>query len=87
MNSVDKAALMQRANDAIEQLRPFLIADGGDLELVNISDDLVAQVELKGTCKDCSMNKMTFTNGIVDAIKRAVPELTGVEGINFTLSE
>jgi Fe-S cluster biogenesis protein NfuA len=86
MDSKEKEALMERAEDAVKQLRPFLEADGGDLALVDITDEAIIQVELKGTCRDCSMNQMTFRSGIRDAIMRAVPELKGVEGVNFEFS-
>lgn len=82
-----KEDLMNRAHSALEQIRPFLEEDGGDLELVEITDDLIAKVELKGACTHCSMNKMTFTSGVKDAIMKAVPELADVEPVNFGISE
>ena len=69
----------------LSQIRPYLIEDGGDLVLVDLTDELVAKVELKGNCTSCSLNSMTFTNSIVDSILRAVPEIKSVQPINFTL--
>ena len=83
----DIKSLMMRADVALQQIRPFLEEDGGDLELVEITDDLIAKVELKGACTHCSMNKMTFTSGVKDAILKAVPELADVEPVNFGISE
>jgi len=66
---------------AIEQLRPFLHADGGDMELVDITEDKIVQVRLTGACSDCSMSSMTLKAGLVDVLKTAVPEVKGVESI------
>lgn len=75
--------LKERINDALAQIRPYLVEDGGDVELVGFSDDHVAKIELKGNCTSCSMNSMTFKNGIIDSIMKAVPEVKSVEAINF----
>ena len=65
----------------MEQIRPFLLEDGGDVELVEITDDLIVKVEFKGACKTCSMSSMTFTAGVEDAICKAAPEVIRVEAI------
>ena len=75
--------IAQRINDALAQIRPYLVEDGGDVELVELSPDLVAKIELKGSCTSCSMNSMTFKNGIIDSIKKAVPEVTEIKAVNF----
>lgn len=59
--------------------------DGGDLEIVELTDDGVLKIEFKGACSSCSMNNMTFKHGVEDAIKRLVPEITRVEPVNFEL--
>ena len=81
----NKKDIENRIIVALEQIRPYLIEDGGDLELTNLSDDMVAKIELKGNCKSCSLNSMTFKNSIVDTILKAVPEVKSVESVNFTL--
>jgi len=83
MSNLSKAELEKRALTALEQIRPFLSEDGGDIELKEITDDLIVKVELLGTCTNCSMNTMTFKAGVQDAILKAVPELNGVEAVNF----
>jgi Fe-S cluster biogenesis protein NfuA len=55
--------LLDKVNGAIEQLRPFLHADGGDMELVEITAEKVVKVRLKGACSDCSMSMMTLKAG------------------------
>ena len=78
--------ILSRVNDALSEIRPFLEEDGGDLEVIEITEDFVARVEFKGACSSCTMNNMTFKNGVEQAIKRQVPEITQVEAVNFTLN-
>ena len=81
MVSFDKVVISEKVQQALEQLRPFLEADGGDMELVNITDECVVQVRLLGACKDCTMSKMTLKAGLEEAIKKVAPEVTKVEAI------
>jgi len=74
--------LKGRVQAAIEEIRPFLIADGGDIELVEITNENVARVKLLGACKSCSMSAMTIKSGVEESIKRSVPEITSVETVN-----
>lgn len=78
--------LMTKVSEALDEIRPFLREDGGDLNIVEITDDFILRIEFTGTCSHCSMNNMTFKNGVEDAIKRLVPEIKGVEPVNFSLS-
>lgn len=80
--SLNKIELTAKVNDALEQLRPFLNADGGDMELVEISDDGIVKVRLLGACSDCSMSLMTLKAGLEEAVKKAAPEIKSVEAIN-----
>jgi Fe-S cluster biogenesis protein NfuA len=75
--------LSERVEGALEQIRPFLRADQGDITLVEVTDALVARVELHGACKDCSMSFMTMKTGVEESIKKAVPEIKSVEAINL----
>jgi len=79
----NKQEIVQRTKAALAQIRPFLEEDGGDVKLIEVTDDLVARVEFKGTCIHCSMNTMTFRAGVQDTIRKAVPEIAGVEAINL----
>jgi Fe-S cluster biogenesis protein NfuA len=76
--------LTKRVEDALEQIRPYLKADGGNVSLVEITDDNIVRLELLGACKSCSMSMMTMKAGIEETIKRSVPEITGVEAVNLT---
>jgi len=76
--------LIKRVEEALEQIRPYLQADGGNVSLVEITDDNIVKVELQGACKSCSMSMMTLKAGIEESIKRSVPEIKSVEAINLT---
>lgn len=73
--------LMLQVNLAIDIIRPFLHDDGGDVELVEITEDCIAKVRLIGSCKDCAMKQSTLKGGIEETIKKAVPSITAVVAI------
>lgn len=75
--------LINRVEEALNQLRPFLEADGGNVALVEITEDKVVRLELQGACKSCSMRMMTFKAGLEEAVRRAAPEVTAVEAVNL----
>lgn len=81
--AMDKVAISSKINEALEQLRPFLHADGGDMELVEVTDDGIARVKLLGACSDCSMSVMTLKAGLEEAVKKVVPEIKAVEAVNL----
>lgn len=76
--------LTKKVEDALEQIRPYLNADGGNVSLVEITDENIVKLELLGACKSCSMSMMTLKAGIEETIKRAVPEIVSVEAVNLT---
>lgn len=78
--------LSKRVEEALDQIRPYLQADGGNVSLVEITDDNIVRVELLGACKSCSMSMMTMKAGIEESIKRAVPEIKAVESVNLSLT-
>ena len=75
--------LQTRVETTLEELRPYLKADGGDIRLVEITEDLVVRIELLGACADCSMINMTLKGGVESALKKAAPELKAIEAINL----
>lgn len=77
------AKIVNRVEEALDQIRPYLEADGGNVVLKEITKDLVVRLELVGACKSCSMSMMTLKAGIEETVKRAVPEVRGVEAINL----
>jgi Fe-S cluster biogenesis protein NfuA len=80
---LDKAELTDKINLSLDQLRPFLHADGGDMELVEITDDGIVMVRLLGACSDCSMSMMTLKAGVEEAVMKIAPEIKGVQAVNL----
>lgn len=78
----EKAILTDKVNFAIEQLRPFLKDDGGDMELVEIAEDGIVRVRLLGACSDCSMSMMTLKAGLEDVLKSTTPEIKSIEVVD-----
>ena len=79
---LDKVELTQKINLSLEELRPHLHADGGDMELVEITDEGVVRVRLLGACSGCSMSVMTIKAGLEEAVKRVAPQIISVEAVN-----
>lgn len=77
------AELTIKVNESLDQLRPFLVADGGDMELIEITQEGVARVRLLGACSDCAMSMMTLKAGLEESVKKMAPEITSVEAINL----
>ena len=73
--------LLYRVEQSLDSLRPYLKTDGGNIEVLELTDDMVLKLKLLGNCEDCPMSEMTMTAGVEDAIKRAVPEIQRVEAI------
>lgn len=78
--------LTQKVERAIDEIRPFLVADGGDIELVEITSENIARVKLLGACSSCSMSPMTLKAGVEESIRKAVPEITGIEAVNAVIA-
>lgn len=74
--------LIKKVEEALDQVRPYLQADGGNVSLLEITADYVVKLELLGACKSCSMSMMTLKAGIEESIKRSVPEIRSVEAVN-----
>jgi len=74
--------LIERIEAALESVRPHLAADGGDVEVVEVTEEMIVKVKWLGNCENCFMSIMTMKAGIEEAIKSKVPEIKGVEAIN-----
>jgi len=75
--------LHQRINLALEEVRPFLQADGGDIRLLDVDADLNVRVELIGACATCGQAAMTMKAGVEEVIRRAAPEVKSVAAVNM----
>lgn len=80
---INKQEIEVKVLTALEQLRPFLHADNGDMELVEIKDDATVVVRLLGSCSDCSMSMMTLKAGLEESVKKIAPEVKEVVAINM----
>jgi len=81
---MDVQILKEKVEIALAEIRPYLIADGGDITLVEISEDTV-KVQLEGACVGCNVNQMTLKNGVEATIKKHAPQIkrvVEVHGIN-----
>lgn len=74
--------MIERVEAALEKIRPFLLADGGDVKVLEVTDDMIVKLELLGACGTCPMSPMTMKAGVEEAIKRDIPEINGVEAVN-----
>jgi Fe-S cluster biogenesis protein NfuA len=78
MEVMDKIGLMSRVEGALDSVRAFLQADGGDVELLDIEQNMTVKIRLLGQCRSCNLVGMTMKAGIEDAIKKAVPQIQQV---------
>ena len=76
--------LLQRVENALDTIRPYLEADGGNVSIEEITSENVVRLRLLGSCCSCPMSIMTLKAGIEQAIKRSVPEIESIEAINLT---
>lgn len=75
--------LMSRIEMSLDTMRPYLVNDGGNVEVVELTEDNVLKVRLVGTCSNCPQSYMTMKAGIEDAVKRSVPEVEAVIAVNL----
>ena len=73
--------LHNRIQTALDSIRPYIVADGGNVEIVEITPENVLKLALTGNCQSCNMSAMTFRAGVEEAIRRDVPEITAVEEV------
>ncbi|WP_159470868.1 NifU family protein [Dyadobacter sp. 3J3] len=80
MDSREKT--LELIEQALDTVRPYLHADGGDVKLVELTDDLTVKLELLGSCQSCPMSAMTFRAGLEESIRKAVPHINRVVASN-----
>ena len=71
-----KEELSERVEASLDSIRPYLLADGGNVKVLDISHDHVLKLEFTGNCGSCKMSSMTFKAGVEEAVKKSVPEIT-----------
>lgn len=78
---MDKNEVMELVKQALEDIRPYLQADGGDISIVEITDDWVVKVQLEGACDGCPMSVQTMKNGVEMVVKTKVPFIKEVVAV------
>ncbi len=73
--------LRKTVETALDEIRPFLKSDGGDIELLSIEEDSLVKVRLMGTCVDCTVNQMTLRSGVEMTIKKHAPQIKEVVNV------
>ena len=84
METATNEDLYARVEQALNNIRPYLITDGGDVKLLEIDEDLIVQVELLGACGECPMSPMTMKAGVEEAVKKMAPEIKGINAVNVS---
>ena len=82
MVAKEKEQLIQQIDEALNEVRPHLAVDGGNVEVVDVTEDKIVKIKWLGTCEGCSMSAMTMRAGIEQTLKGKIPEVAGVEAIN-----
>lgn len=82
MLTTDKQQISRLIEEALDTVRPHLNADGGDVELVEVTDDYRVRIRWMGMCESCAMSGMTLRAGIAEAIRNKIPQITHVEAVN-----
>jgi Fe-S cluster biogenesis protein NfuA len=75
-------AIKERVEKALEKIRPYLVADGGDIVMVDITEDMVLMVEMTGACNGCPFSMQTLKAGVEIAVKKEVPEIKEVVDVS-----
>ena len=82
MSVTEKSELLERIDAALESVRPHLKVDGGNVEVVGVTEDMKAQIKWMDNCESCNMSTMTLRAGIEQAIRSKIPEIQGVIAVN-----
>ncbi len=78
----NKQSLITQVEEALDEVRPHLQVDGGNVKLVDITDDYIVYIEWEGNCQNCDMSEMTLKAGITQSIKNRVPQITSVRVVS-----
>ncbi len=79
--STEHQELETKVKNVLDQIRPYLQADGGDVEFIELTDNKTVNIRLLGMCGNCPHSQMTLKNGIETAVKRVLPEILSVESV------
>ena len=78
-HAMSHTTLLSRIEASLDTMRPYLMGDGGNVEVIDVTDDMILRLKLLGACSTCPQSFMTMKAGIETAVKQAVPEIRGIE--------
>jgi Fe-S cluster biogenesis protein NfuA len=82
MDQTNHKELETKIQNVLDQIRPYIQSDGGDIKFVELTEDNIVNVELMGACGSCPYSIITLKNGVETAMMKAIPEIKGVEAVN-----
>ena len=82
MGIITDQNILEKVEEALSQVRPYLESDGGDIRLIEVTDDYVVKVKLLGACSDCQVSMMTLKAGVEQAVKKVLPQLKEVVDVD-----
>lgn len=82
MSDQEKTLLLDQIELALDDIRPHLAVDGGNVSLVDVTDEMVVMVKWLGACESCSMSVMTMKAGVEQAVKSRLPQIRSVQAVN-----
>lgn len=82
MSEKDKITFLKEIDATLDNLRPHLKVDGGDIELVDVTDDMTVKIKWLGNCVNCSMSAMTMKAGVEQTLKAKFPHIKSVVAVN-----
>lgn len=80
---MNNEALIEKVENSLNSIRPYLLADGGNIKITEITDDHVLKLEFVGACSTCKMSSLTFKAGVEEAVRKSVPEIKEIEVLNL----
>ena len=82
MGIITDQNILDKVEEALNQVRPYLESDGGDIRLIEVTDDFVVKVKLLGACSDCQVSMMTLKAGVEQAVKKVLPQVKEVVDVD-----
>lgn len=82
METEKKNKLLSRINKALDKVRPYLQADGGDISLIDVTDEMIVKVKLTGACYGCPFSMQTLKSGVEQALVKEIPEIKEVQALS-----
>ncbi len=82
MSDQEKKVLIHQIEVALDDIRPHLAVDGGDVTVIDVTDEMTVRVKWIGACETCSMSAMTMKAGVEQAVKSRLPQIRSVEAVN-----